>query len=199
MRPIPLALLILAALLAGPVVAMAAAGGSGGSSPTDTGTTPPTDTTPADDGNPCTGDGASQLRCPNLVMGKPEDVYAQRSGSRILLRAANRIENVGTGPMELRGRRKSPLRAFRMAVTQAIKKKSGGYLLRKTGGELFFKPIPGQYRYWKFVDAAALEIWSVDSDGKPLRPVRKSPKKVYCLRDLLRQDNPPGGPGGRVY
>ena len=203
MRRLPLALSLIAALLAGPALAVAATrSDSGGTAPTDTVTdTTTTDpgTTPADDGNPCTGDTAKALRCPNLVMGKPEDLYAQRSGNRILLRAANRIENVGAGPMELRGRRKSPLRAFRMTVTQAIKKRKGGYLLRKTGGELFFKPIPGQYRYWKFVDAAALEIWSLDSDGKPLKRVRKSPKKVYCLRDLLRQDNPPGGPRGRVY
>jgi hypothetical protein len=204
MRRLPLAICLFVALLAGPALAVAATrGGSGGTSPTDSNTTDTTTTDPGtpppDDGNPCTGDGSSALRCPNLVMGKPEDVFAQRSGNRVLLRAANRIENVGAGPMELRGRRKSPLRAFRMAVTQAIKKKSGGYLLRKTSGELFFKPIPGQYRYWKFVDAASLEIWSLDSNGKPLKRVRKSPKKVYCLRDLLRQSNPPGGPSGRVY
>jgi hypothetical protein len=205
MRRIPLALFILAALLAGPALAMAATrGDSGGTSPTGPtapGTTPgTTDTTPADDDNPCTGDGSEALRCPNLIMGKPEDVYAQRGANRTLLRGGNRIINVGRGPMELRGRRKSPLRAFRMAVTQAIKKRKGGYLLRKTGGELFFKPIPGQYRYWKFVDAGALEIWTVDSSGKPLKRVRKSPKKVYCLRDLLRMSGPPSGsPRGRVY
>jgi hypothetical protein len=200
MRRLPLALTILAALLAGPALAVAAArGGSGGTSPTDTtdGTTP---TTPPDDDNPCTGDGAEDLRCPNLIMAKPEDLYAQRGANRTLLHATNQIINVGEGPMELRGKRKSPLRAFRMSVTQAIKKRGSGYLLRKTDGELFFKPIPGQYRYWKFVDAGALEIWSLDSQGRPLRRVRTSPKKVYCLRDLLRRQRPPSGsPRGRVY
>ena len=201
MPRLPLFICIVVALLAGPALAIAAAGGPGGTSPTDTNTDTGTETTPPpDDDNPCTGDGSEQLRCPDLIMGKPEDVYAQRGANRTLLRGGNRIINVGDGPMELRGRRKSPLRAFRMAVTQAIKKKKGGYLLRKTGGELFFKPIPGQYRYWKFVDAGALEIWTLDSDGKPLRRVRKSPKKVYCLRDLLRMNNAPSGaPRGRVY
>lgn len=201
MRRLPYLLLLLAALLAGPAFAIAAAEdrGSGGTSPTDTGTTTTT-TTPTDSDNPCAGPDADTLKCPNLIMGKPEDLYAQRGASRTLLRAGNRIINVGRGPMELRGRRRSPLRAFRMTVTQAIKKKKGGYLLRKTGGELFFKPIPGQYRYWKFVDAASLEIWSLDSSGKPLKRVRKSPKKVYCLRDLLRSSSPPSGsPRDRVY
>src|SRR3954452_8624354 len=150
MRRLPLALSILVALLAGPALAVAASGGSGGTSPTDSVTdttgTPTTDTTPADDGNPCTGAGSEDLRCPNLIMGKPEDVYAQRGANRTLLRGGNRIINIGQGPMELRGRRKRPLRDFRMDVSQAIKKRAGGYLLRKTGGELFFKPIPGQYR-----------------------------------------------------
>jgi len=150
--------------------------------------------------NPCDGEGAADLRCPDLRMGDPTDLYAQVGGRRTVLRAANRIQNVGEGPMELRGRRKRPLRAFRMDVTQAIRKSGGGYLLRKTDGELFFKPIPGQYRYWKFVDAASLEIWSLDDAGKPAKMVRRSPKQVYCLRDLLRMADPPRGtPRGQVY
>ncbi len=150
--------------------------------------------------NPCVGEGAEDLRCPDLRMGAPTDLYAQVGGRRTVLRAANRLQNVGKGPMELRGRRKRPLRAFRMAVTQAIRKSGGRYLLRKTDGELFFKAIPGQYRYWKFVDAASLEIWSLDDDGKPAKMVRRSPKQVYCLRDLLRMADPPRGtPRGQVY
>jgi hypothetical protein len=109
-------------------------------------------------GNPCTGPDAAELLCPNLKMGTPVDLYAQVGKVWTLLRATNRIQNWGAGPMELRGKRRRPLRAFRMTVTQAIKRRGGGRLLRKTGGELFFKPIPGQYRYWKFVDAASLEI-----------------------------------------
>jgi hypothetical protein len=150
--------------------------------------------------NPCTGASAAELKCPNLVMGTPSALYAEIGRKRTLLRATNRLTNIGRGPMELRGRRKSPLRKFRMVVTQAIRKRSGGYLLRKTGGMLFFKPIPGQYRYWKFIDAASLEVWSLNSEGKPDKMVRRSPKQVYCLRDLIRLDNPPSGsPKRRHY
>lgn len=150
--------------------------------------------------NPCTGPSAATLLCPNLKMGTPVDLYAQIGKARTLLRATNRIQNWGAGPMELRGKRRRPLRAFRMTVTQGIKKRGGGRLLRKTGGELFFKPIPGQYRYWKFVDAASLEIWSLDAAGAPLKRIRRSPKQVYCLRDLLPlEQRLPSAPRKMVY
>jgi hypothetical protein len=188
MRRLLIALLLLALAPAG--ASLAADAGSGG-----TGTT-----TQATSGNPCVGPSAAELTCPNLVMGTPRDLFAEISRKRTLLRATNRLTNIGEGPLELRGRRKSPRRAFRMAVTQAIRERAGGYLLRPTGGELFFKPIPGQYRYWKFVDAASLEIWSLNANGQPDRMVRRSPKQVYCLRDLLRLDAPPAGsPTRRVY
>ncbi|MGI8511020.1 MAG: hypothetical protein ACR2NH_00135 [Solirubrobacteraceae bacterium] len=198
MHRLGLAVLILVLVVAAGASAAPHPRQSGGTTP---GKTPGSDNTGADaTANPCVGEGAGDLRCPDLRMGAPTDLYAQIGRRRTVLRAANRLQNVGDGPMELRGRRKRPLRAFRMDVTQAIRKSGRGYLLRKTGGELFFKPVPGQYRYWKFVDAASLEIWSLDDDGKPKKMVRRSPKQVYCLRDLLRMADPPrGAPGGRVY
>ncbi len=193
--------LVLAVLI---LVLAAAAGASAAPHPRQSGGTDPGKTPGAGGGggadNPCVGEGAEELKCPDLRMGAPTDLYAQVGGRRTVLRAANRLQNVGEGPVELRGRRKRPLRAFRMDVTQAIRKSGRGYLLRKTDGELFFKPIPGQYRYWKFVDAASLEIWSLDDEGKPEKMVRRSPKQVYCLRDLLRMADPPrGAPRGQVY
>ena len=35
-----------------------------------------------------------------------------------------------------------------------------------------------------------MEIWSLNSDGKPEKLLRRSPKQVYCLRDLIRLDDP---------
>jgi hypothetical protein len=187
MRRLFLAVPILA--LAAPAASLAAEG-SGGSLPAGDGRS----------GNPCLGPFALALECPNLTMAEPEDLYAEIGSRRTLLRAANSIQNVGTGPMELRGRRKKPRRSYRMSVLQAIRKIGGGNYYRRTGGELFFKAIPGQYRYWKFVDAASLEIWSLDAEGKPEKRVRRSPKQVYCFRDLIRMDDPPAdSPGERVY
>jgi hypothetical protein len=137
------------------------------------------------------------LRCPDLVMGRPSDLYAQRTRHRVLLHATSRLKNVGTGPMELRGRRTG---RREMAVTQVLHRSGGGRLLWATGAELYFKAIPGQGRYWKLRDAASLEIWSLDASGRLDRPVRRSPKVAYCLRDLVRLRRPPSGsPRGRVY
>jgi hypothetical protein len=137
------------------------------------------------------------LRCPDLVMGRPSHVYAERKGGRVLLHGTSRVENIGGGPMELRGRR-TGLRE--MAATQVLYRRRGGRMLWPTRAELYFKAIPGQGRYWKLRDAAALEVWTVSVDGLPVRPVRRSPKVAYCLRDLVRLSRPPpGSPRGRVY
>lgn len=153
---------------------------------------------PAGPQTPCTAPAtASALRCPDLVMGRPAQVSVQRISGRVLLRGTSRLENVGAGPLELRGRRTG---ARRMAVTQVIQRRGGGKMLWSTGTHLDFKAIPGQGRYWKLHDAASLEVWTLAPDGTLGRQVRRGPKVDYCLRDLLRQTHPPAGaPAGRVY
>jgi hypothetical protein len=130
-------------------------------------------------------------------MGRPSHVYVERAGHRLRLRGTSRIENVGDGPMELRGHRTG---SREMDVTQVVRGRGGGRILWNSRGELYFKHIPGQGGYWKLRDAAALEVWSLRPDGGLDHPVRRSPKVAYCLRDLVRQAHPPAGaPGGRVY
>src|SRR5665648_8392 len=64
----------------------------------------PGGTAPASGGasaaNPCIGPQAATLLCPNLRMGTPVDLYAEISKTRTFLRATNRIQNWGAGPME---------------------------------------------------------------------------------------------------
>jgi hypothetical protein len=105
--------------------------------------------------------------------------------------------NIGDGPIELRGRRTG---RREMAVTQVIHRGAGGRLQWPTRAHLSFKFIPGQGRYWKLRHAARLEVWSL-TEGESLdRPVGRSPKVDYCLRDLVRQPHPPAGaPAERVY
>lgn len=147
---------------------------------------------------PCTAPAtATTLRCPDLVMGRPTQVSVQRISGRVLLHGTSRVENVGAGPLELRGRRTG---ARRMAVTQVIRRGGGGHVLWSTRAHLHFKAIPGQGRYWKLHDAASLEVWTLAPAGALGRQVRRGPKLDYCLRDLLRQTPPPrGAPAGRVY
>jgi len=148
--------------------------------------------------NPCTGPERQELLCPNLRMSKPHDLLISTSPSgRRLLRATSSINSVGFGPLEMRGTRIPGTRLMR--VNQRIHRRGGGKLSVQTEGRLAFYPIPGQYRYWKFRDAARFEIWTVGGEGKPLQRVRTGPKFYYCFRDLFRTKPSGRSPDQRVY
>ena len=137
------------------------------------------------DPNPCLGPRRAVLLCPRLTISKPADIrFDERPNGRVLLRATSSINSVGLGPVELRGHRTGP---NTMRAVQRIYRRGGGHVTVRTGARLGFKSIPGQYRYWKLRDAAHLEIWSVDRRGRRVKRVRRSPKLLYCLRDLQRR------------
>jgi hypothetical protein len=148
--------------------------------------------------NPCTGPERHELRCPNLRMSKPSHLFISISPSgRRLLHAQSSINSRGRGPMELRGIRIPGARLMR--VNQRIYRKGGGRLVIRTEGRLAFYPIPGQYRYWKFRDAARFEIWTVKGGRRAIRRVRTGPKFYYCLRDLERTKPSRRAPRHRIY
>lgn len=148
--------------------------------------------------NPCAGPERQQLLCPNLRMSKPSQMFISRSPSgRRLLHAQSSLNSRGQGPMELRGIRIPGTRLMR--VNQRIHRKGGGKLVIPTQGRLAFYPVPGQYRYWKFRDAARFEIWTVDGQGHPKTQIRTGPKFHYCLRDLERTKPSRHSPSHRVY
>src|SRR5205807_4578579 len=105
--------------------------------------------------NTCTGARAERLRCPDLTMRRPFDLYLERSGGRLRLHAGNAIVNRGRGPLEVARRR----RGSSMRVTQHIYDYRGSMLnLPSPRARIVFKNIPGgpgAGRYWKFKDAAA--------------------------------------------
>jgi hypothetical protein len=143
---------------------------------------PPVTEPPAKESNPCRGPHRTQLRCPDLQMGEPADMYLTRTArGRSLLHATNNVKNRGKGPAMLRGRRSG---RFEMKARQHIYRVDGTQKVVATGAELYFYPVPGQGRYWKFHHAAAFELWSLDDGGHRDKLVRTGPKKNYCLRDL---------------
>jgi hypothetical protein len=146
------------------------------------------------DKNPCLKRAtARELRCPDLEMAPPDNLFLTRTRSgRLRLHAGNSINSVGDGPAELRGRRAS---RWTMDAKQVIYRKGGGHVKLKTGARLVFKAIPGQYRYWKYFRAARFELWKLDKDGRRKKRVEVGPKVSYCLRDLQHR-NPqlPGSP-----
>jgi Lysyl oxidase len=152
---------------------------------------------PAQPVNPCIGPGSAKLRCPDIQMGVPGDMYAERTpGGHVLLRATNNVKSRGKGPVVFRGRRTA---RDEMSARQHILRKDGSELIVKTGAELYWKYIPGQGHYWKFRDAARFELWSVDSTGHRLKLVRTGPKLYYCLRDLQRTAPGKRSPRYRVF
>jgi hypothetical protein len=133
--------------------------------------------------NPCLGEHAAKLRCPDLQMGEPSDLYVTITpGGRRLLHARNNIKSRGRGPAVLRGRRTG---RREMEASQHIFRVDGSQKVVKTGAELYFYFIPGQGRYWKFHKAARFELWSLDGEGHREELLRRGPKLNYCLRDLV--------------
>lgn len=179
------------ALALAALAATAGAGGAGAQSypsPSE-----PRPSAPAE--NPC-AEQAKLLRCPDLRMGPPSQLYARSHGGKVVLHARNDIRSRGEGPLELRGRRSSKRY---MRVRQAIRTRKGKRKVFDTDGRLVFYNIPGQGPYWKFHHAAVFQIFSLDKQGKRGRLLRKGPKADYCFRDLKRTRPGRKSPRRRVY
>lgn len=180
-----LALLALGGLLA---LAAASAGAQSYPSPA------PKPSAPAE--NPCTGEAAQALLCPDLRMGPPSQLYTVTRNGKTALHAKNDIRSRGEGPLEVRGKRRSKRT---MSVRQAIRRTNGKRVLFDTDARLVFYRIPHQGPYWKFHQAALFQIFAVDKRGRRGRLLRKGPKVDYCFRDLKRTRPGRVSPRKRVY
>jgi hypothetical protein len=174
-RPVRTALLL--ALVAIPV------GGAAAQQPPPAPPPPPPNPPAVVTTNPCPLAKRWHIRCPDIEMKRPFDLYVQRSHGRTLLRAGNSVDNVGSGPLELRGRRTS--RIF-MHATQRIYRSGRGHITAKTGARLRYTLGHQGLHYWKFYRAARFELWRLDKRGKRRKLVRRGAKIAYCLRDLRR-------------
>ena len=154
-------------------------------------------TAKAKDPNPC-HQAHLHLLCPDLVMSRPGNLQLVHTpGGHVHLLSENRIENVGRGPAELFGVRH---KLREMEAYQVIHTVHGHRHRYRTGGELYFYPVPGQGRYWKWHHAAEFQLWSLDKQGHRKQLVRTGPKHDYCLRDLEpSRRRPAGSPGHPIY
>jgi Lysyl oxidase len=135
--------------------------------------------------NPCTGPRARHLLCPNLRIGRPDEIYVERRGDRTLLRATSNVKSRGRGAIELRGHRDG---WHTMRVNERIHRVGGGRLVVRTRAKLHFTDVGSYFggSYWKVHQLARFELWKVDRHHAPVRRVRVGPKLNYCLRDLER-------------
>lgn len=155
--------------------------------------------------SPCQ-DPHEELRCPDLVMSAPYDVTIDRKTERgrVLLRATSSVNNHGTGPLELRGHRRS---ARSMRVTQIIYRANRTRKFIRTKALLGFKFVSGRrygftfpnFSYWKFRGAARFQLWSVDKKDRAVKLIRFGPKLFYCFRDLKRTRPSGRSPRRAVY
>lgn len=149
--------------------------------------------------NPCEGPEAKHLRCPDLRIGKPSELYVQHAGGgHVLLRATSDVESRGRGPMELRGRRNG---WHSMRVNQRIYKRGGGHITLPTDATLHFTNVGAYFggSYWKVHQLARFELRRVQPGGGLGPVLRTSPKLNYCLRDLERTRPGRRSPSTRHY
>jgi hypothetical protein len=149
--------------------------------------------------NPCLGKERQLLRCPNLRIGPPTELYTQYAGGgRVLLRATSDVRSRGLGPMELHGRRNG----WRtMRVNQRIYRKDGGHIDLRTDATLRFTTVGAYWggSYWKVHELARFELRRVEPDGSLGPVVRVGPKLNYCLRDLELTRPGARSPSSRHY
>jgi hypothetical protein len=123
--------------------------------------------------------------CPDLIMAPPDGLFVGRSPrGRTRLYATNHIINVGSGPLEIKGKRSS---AREMKARQVIHRRGLRPIVTPDAGELYFKFVDsGRGSYWKYSHAARFELWTLGKDGARGEMVRTGPKLDYCFRDLDR-------------
>jgi len=148
--------------------------------------------------NPCDTALARKLRCPNLRIGPPAELYVQSSDGRTVLRATSDVRSRGRGPIEVRGRRDG---RRRMKVRQRIYRRGGGHLDFPTRATLHFTDVGAYFGggYWKVHQLARFELWTVGRHHHTLRRIRTGAKLNYCLRDLERTRPGKRSPGVRHY
>lgn len=151
--------------------------------------------------NPCL-DAAQRaaLRCPDLKMRRPFGLRIDPfvHPGRVMLRAGNSIDSVGAGPAELFGVRSS--RMYMKARQRIYRRARGQRLGLATGARLYFKYVPRQRSYWKFLHAAQSDLYRLKANGTRGKRVRRGRKVSYCLRDLDHtQPRKARSPNRRVY
>lgn len=148
--------------------------------------------------DPCHGQEAKRLLCPNLEIGKAAELYVDSHAGQPILRATSDVKSRGLGPIELRGTRNG----WRtMRTRQRIYREGGGHVDVSSGATLRFTTVGAAYggSYWKMHQLARFELRRF-RPGKGLGPVvRTGPKLNYCLRDLERTRPGRRSPSTRHY
>ena len=132
----------------------------------------------------------AQLRCPDLIMRRPFGLRVDPfvHPGRVMLRAGNSIDSVGAGPAELFGVRSS--RMYMKARQRIYRRARGQRFSLATGARLYFKYVPRQRSYWKFLHAAQFDLYRLEVERHPRQA--RAPRSEGQLLPARPRTHPAG-------
>jgi Lysyl oxidase len=114
---------------------------------------------------------------PDLDQAPPQAISIRREGDRSLLVFASAVDNVGSGPLLIHGRRSSRS-VPAMTTRQAIVRSGGSRVYRELGPLLRYEHAR-THSHWHLHRFAAYELRSADGSNRSLR----ARKAGFCLGD----------------
>lgn len=114
---------------------------------------------------------------PDMVVTEPTPFYVVRDGDKKILRFSTTYANIGEGPLEIVSTLNDDGETSH--AIQRITKKDGSIEEHDVGNFIFHT----EHDHWHIEDYVKFEIWSVNKDGKPDKPLANTAKISMCLWD----------------
>jgi lysyl oxidase len=135
-------------------------------------------------GSGAVGNGTS-LNLPDLDQVAPYDLSVRTGGTpsqpRFLLGFGSSVENIGSGPLIIDGRR--PAGSSTMVASQVITRRGGGTTRINGVGTLRYTYSP-THNHWHYLKFDRYQFYELRAEGAPR--VRRDRKTGFCLGDRYR-------------
>ena len=130
--------------------------------------------------------GVTGPKCPNLQARPAEDLQSAKIGNRTRLRFTTATQNVGKGPLELRGGEivngKSKQRVYQRIYTQDTPDQNPSHYTEFQVGDFVYHP---QHRHFHLENYALYELIPASSANQSIQK-RTSAKTSFCVQDTLK-------------
>jgi hypothetical protein len=115
---------------------------------------------------------------PDLDQRAPAELVVHRVDGRLRLGFASSVDNVGSGPAWIRGRRRPEQRELAMRAEQLVELRGGAVRVYGGAGELRYTPHPPHY-HWHYQPFERYELRRASDHGL----VARDRKSGFCLAD----------------